>query len=243
MRAPGDLPYIEWTDASGALTRIYADAMKREEIGATATVTLHAVETGSKVSDHYLPDPLTLKVEMFFSGSPVRGDLVDDAPGIVAPRQLQIPAYPPGPSLLTPRGLTTAVEGLIGLPGPGSVPDQAQVLSFEQDPARVERVYRQLLVLRAARNLVTVGNSVDVFENLAITDLPYARSADDGDSGSITISFTQLAFVQSDVAVAPPLVLEPRAQKPKNGNVGGTTEATGPKKTALKKLLDDATGP
>src|SRR5690349_12072795 len=94
MRPRDEMPYLEWSPKAGGTKRIYADVWEQEEFGATATVTEHAVEDGSKVTDHYKPDPITLRCVMFFSECPVRGDLDEEHPGKVEEVQLAIPPYP-----------------------------------------------------------------------------------------------------------------------------------------------------
>ena len=247
MRPVSDLEYIEYELDSGELRRIYADSWEREDYTASATITQQAVESGSKITDHYKPDPLSFKISLVFSGSPVRGDLDPDNVGFNGEQEIDVPQYPPGPSIFTPRGLTVAAEGLvgkaIGLQASPDVPRTFYGMSFAEDPGRVEKVYRELLEIRAARRLLTVKTTIDIFDNMAIRDMPHARTADDGDSGTITLDLLQLEFVQSDVAVAVPLPLEPRAQAPKNANSGGATPVPeGPKKTAAKALLDKARG-
>lgn len=237
-----DLPYIEWTEDSGATSRVYADVVTAESVSFPATVTLQAVETGSKISDHYLPDPIPVKATLYFSGSPIRGDLDPDNVGALRNHGISLPDYPPGASIFTPGGLTNAARNLFGASEAASVRSY-QALSFDKDPGRLSAVLQKLRELRDAHVLITIGTTVGVYDNMAMRDIGCERSPEDGDSGAITLDLIQISTVSSDVAVAVPLPLEPRAQAPKPANSGSTTPVDDPnQKTGLKALADKARG-
>lgn len=244
-----DLPYVEWL-AGGKTKRIYADVWKSEQISATATITEHAIEKGSKVTDHYLPDQLAAKATLFISGSPIRGDLDKDYTAKFKSVPISRPAYPNNTPLLSPGGITQAATGAVstglaalGLGGSGGPPDKATVLVFKQDPAkRLFTVYEQLLELRTKGTLVNVGFSVGRIESLAISSIVIARTSDDGNSGSIDLEFKQLSFVSTQSTAAIPIPLEPRA-KPRGDSVTvSAAEATGNQKSTAKAGLDKILG-
>ena len=115
-----DLPYVEWTDPdTGAVNRIYADAVTDESPNLPALVSTHAVEKGSKITDHYRKDSETVSITYAFSNAPIRGDLDPDNPGTRQPISLN---YPPnkaqGAPLYTPGGLVKGVTGLSGSRSP-----------------------------------------------------------------------------------------------------------------------------
>ena len=224
-RTTDDLPCIEWT-IGARVVRIYADAWISSQVSATATVTSHAVETGARITDHYLPDQLTAKASLFISGSPIRGDLDPDFVGDFKSFPFTRPKYPNNTPLLSPGGVLNAVEGAvstglaaIGLGGKDPLPDHITVLAFNQDPrGRLRKVFEQLLEWRQNGTLVAVGFSQVRVENLAISSITLARSADDGDSGTIDLEFQQLNFVSTQSAAALPIPVEPRA-KPKGDSI------------------------
>ncbi len=243
------LPYVEW-DAGGKMKRLYADVWKSEQISATATITEHAIEKGSKVTDHYLPDQLAAKATLFISGSPIRGDLDPDFSAKFKSVPIARPPYPENTPLLSPGGITQAVGGAVssglaalGLGGGGGPPDKATVLVFKQDPAkRLFTVYEALLELRTKGTLVNVGFSVGRLEGLAIASISIARTADDGNSGSIDLEFKQLSFVSTQSTAALPVPFEPRA-KPRGDSITvSAAEATGNQKSTAKAGLDKLTG-
>lgn len=240
-----DLPYVERT-IGGKVKRLYADVWKSEQISATATITEHAVEKGSKITDHYLPDQLAAKATLFISGSPIRGDLDKDYSAKFKSVPIARPPYPNNTPLLTPGGITQAATGAIstglaalGLGGSGGPPDKATVLVFKQDPAkRLFTVYEWLLEARNKSELVNVGFSVGRIENLAISSVVIARTADDGNSGSIDLEFKQLSFVSTQSTAAIPVPLEPRA-KPRGDSVTvSAADATGNQKGIAKAAID-----
>lgn len=225
-RSLDDIPYIEWT-IGASVQRIYADAWTSEQISATATITVHAVETGSKVSDHYLPDQLTAKASLFISGSPIRGDLDPDFVGQNTTVPFIRPQYPNNTPLLSPGGLLNAAGSVVssaasalGLGSKDPLPDHLTVFAFNQDPrGRLKKVLEQLLDLRQSATLVTVNFSkAGRVENLGISSISLQRTADDGDSGTIELEFQQMNFVSTQSAAAIPVPKEPRA-KPKMDSV------------------------
>lgn len=221
----GTMPYLE-SMPPAPVTRIYADALKSEQLSATATITVHAVETGAKITDHYLPDQLSCKASMFISGSPIRYDLDPDFRGSAKSFPFVRPKYPNNTPLLSSGGLINAAEsgisaGLaaLGINGKDPLPDHLTVLSFSQDPrGRLRKVFEQLLEWRANGVLLAagfgLGNTILRVENLAMSSITLARTSDDGDSGTIDIEFQQINFVSTQSAAAIPIPEEPRA-KPK----------------------------
>jgi hypothetical protein len=236
VRKIEELPYLEWQPEAAGTQRVYADVWERDEIIADAVVTSFAVESGSLVSDHYIPDPVVFKATLFFSGSPVRGDLDKNHPGVVSTVSLDIPEYPQEFSI---RG---GLQALGILTGP-TVPDTVQALTFASPPGRLREFLTQLLELRAARTLFTVGSTTIRLDSMALRHIGLGRTAEDGDSGAIELEFQQVTFTSSDTAVAPPLPAQPRAQTPKNANAGGDKPIPeGPQNSALKTLKDKVFG-
>ncbi len=245
MRPVDELPYIEYEPESGGTVRLYADAWKSEGLKFPALVTEHAVETGSTISDHYLPQPITGRVQLFFSESPIRGDLDPEFQGRIKQQDLNTPEYPVLTPLFTPRGLTSgainAVSGLLGLGGPG-LPKSFSAMAFDTPPNRLRKTLQTLVELREKRTLVTVGFSILRVENLAIVEANIERNAESGDGGEIVLDVAQIQFTQTDVAVAVPLPLEPRGQTKKSANAGGTTPMTEAEKMSFATATLKAAG-
>lgn len=250
-RTTDNLPYVE-SMPPAAVTRIYADAIKSEQLAATATITVHAVETGAKISDHYLPDQLTVKATMFISGSPTRGDLDPDFVGKRQSFPFVRPNYPNNTPLLSPGGLVNAVgEGVdaalsaIGLGGKDPLPDHLTVLAFSQDPrGRLRKVLEQLLDWRQNAVLVAVGfsmaQSIMRIENLGMSSITLTRTGDDGDSGEIELEFQQMNFTSTQSAAAIPIPKQPRGKPKGDSFTVSATDASGPQQTLAKGILNQS---
>ncbi len=239
MTARSKLPYIEWTDPdSGEVTRVYADAITSESANMAAVVTKHAIERGAPVTDHYRKDNESVSIELYFAGSPVRGDLDPSNLGRVAPRKLKYaPSNASGASLFTPGGLTGAVLG--ALSGAPDRPKTLDVLTFEHAPVlRHERFVQQVRDLQARSILVTVKTSFGPFEELGITLCSPSRQPDDGEGGRVTLTLEQMPFASSDIVTALPLPAEPRAIPKKSGNAAGAEAADADQSSVLKSLTD-----
>ncbi len=249
MRPRDELPYLEWTTKAGAVKRVYADVVEDEGFAAPSLITKLAVESGSNPSDHIQPEPVTYTCVMFFSEVPVRGDLDEEYPGKVQTTDLAIPPYPNLTPVLSPRGITNAVGAGINAVGEAlgfggaQGPTRVSALRFDEPPGRLRKFVEQLLEARSDKLLFAVGASFARLESMGLENAELHRTSADGDSGSVSLSFTQLSFVSTESAEALPLPIEPRGQSKKN-----TTSATaadvpaGPKKSVAAAALDTALG-
>ncbi len=159
MKALNDLPYLEWTEPdTGAVKRLYADVITDESANLGAVVTQHAIEKGSKITDHYRKEPEAVQATYYFSGAPLRGDLDEDTPGAITTVALRYetsrarnrPAvtplkYEPGPgpglALLNPFAAASAGLGALGAAlGIGALPKTVSPspLNVSQTPASVQ---------------------------------------------------------------------------------------------------------
>lgn len=240
-----DLPYIEWTEPdTGELVRIYSDVVEDEAPNYPAVVTDHPVEVGSKITDHYRKDYETLKIKMYFSGSPLRGDLDPDNVAQLQTYNLIKGQYPPGPPFYTPGGLTNLAEGAVGslvkaVFGGASPPTTWQALTFPTDPRkRFRKIVETIKRIQTAGILISVGISFDTVDNMAILNAAPHRSADLGDGFELDLDLKEVRFVTSDITFGAPIPTEPRAiPKKPGGSSGSGSEATGPKKTVLRGLV------
>jgi hypothetical protein len=278
MKAKNDLPYLEWTEPdTGAVRRMYADVITHESANLGAVVTQHAIERGSKITDHYRKEPEEVQCTYYFSSAPLRGDLDDDFPGTVTTVALRYeeaknrrrpattplnyqPSPGPGLAILNPFNAASAgisalgaALGIGGLPssvtpsdnaGAGQPPGSVQALTFTSAPKRLEKAIETVRRLQSKGVLVTVKTSFGPFEDCGILTAAIEKTPDHGTSGEIAFSFEQLRFAQSDVAIALPLPLEPRAIPKKGASSAGgkTADPKAPEATVAKKLANDYAG-
>ncbi len=246
MATPRDaLPYLEYPEKSGKLTRVYADSWESEDLTASSVVTEHALEDGSIASDHIRPEQATGSVRLFFSETPTRGDLDDKLKGSVRSVPLSQYKYPDNTPLLSPHGLTNAAEAGIGALasavglGAPAAPTHYTALKFDARPGRLRSVLNALMQCRADGRLITIGLSIGRLKNCAIEKLHVGRKFEDGADGAIDLDFRQIAFVTTKSAKAAPLPLEPRAQaKQDSVTVGAADVPPGPKQTGLKAVKE-----
>jgi hypothetical protein len=231
------MPYLEWTSDAGDVRRLYADVWKQEEVTLSATVTQHSVETGSKPTDHYRKEPESIRVELFFSNTPLRGDLDEDFPGEVRNLSLTYKPYPSG-GLIGPAALTALANSLLGTGGRYTPPSSVSVLRFDRPVDRWRKAIELIREWQTKGTLITVGSTMGRFESMAIPEGRPMRSVETGDGCSVSLEFLQVSFVSSDVAVAVPLVLEPRAQSKKSAASATPTETPAVQESALHKALN-----
>ncbi len=233
------LPYIEWTDPnSGAVTRVYADAITAESANMAAVVTKHAVERGAPIADHYRKLGEAVSIELYFAGSPVRGDLDPSNIGKRVERPLKYEKSNANTIPFTPGAITASVLGAIS--GGSSQPKTLNVLTFETPPKlRHEKFIEQVRDLQTRGILVTVKTSFGPFEDLGIVLAVPSRTPEDGEGGRVALTLEQMPFATSDLVTALPLPAEPRALPKKSGNAAGAevVDDAG-EASALKRITD-----
>ncbi len=240
-----DLPYIEWTDPdTGAVNRIYADAVTDESPNLPAQVSSHAVEKGSKITDHYRKDSETVSITYAFSNAPIRGDLDPDNPGTVQQVPLKYqPNKAQGAPLYTPGGLVSAgagaLAGALGL-GPAPLPKSFTPLTFASPVDRLTKLTDTVRDLQTRGILVTVKTTVGRFPDCGI--ISFAPKRETGGKASATFELQQLRFAVSDVALALPIPAEPRAIPKKTNSAAGSAAAKGEEESAARKAYRAATG-
>jgi hypothetical protein len=223
MIPKSELPYIEWADDAGAVQRIYADTVENEQLSLAATVTTFPVENGGAKTDNIYPEQRLVTLKMFFSATPIRGDLAPTK-GELAEVEVQIPPAPKR-SLFTPGGLTAAAESIFS--SEPAFPKTLTALRFGE-PFNVQRYVTEIFdTLVANSTLVTIRGRLATLENMAIKTADIVETAENGDGVSVDLAAAQIQFVSSDVAVAIPIPSEVRAQKPKDSGAKGTEEHTG----------------
>jgi len=221
------LPYIEWDNFIGLAQRLYADVMPGVTIDLDADVTEHPVESGGVVVDNYRTLPEVVTMELFFSNTPTRGDLV--TPGARAQtKRLEYPPGPGGASLLTPGGLTAAASaGVASALGMGeSLPKSYQAtIAFDFPSNRSVQAFEIIQELRADATLVRARTTLGILDQLLIKNAKFSRTHESGDGTYLALELRRVRFATSEETVALPIPEEPRGNL-KNGNIGAQgTEA------------------
>ncbi len=242
-RPRDELTYVELKPKSGQTTRIYADAWESEDLTASSIITEHALEDGSIASGHIRPEQITCNIRLFFSETPIRGDLDDKHKGSVGSVPLPEYIYPTLTPLLSPKGLTDVVKSGVGALadavglGAAAKPTAYQALKFSSAPGRLRKVLSTLMQARAEGTLITLGMSIARLKNMAIATVKIARSHEDGADGAIDLELRQLSFVTTKSAKAIPVPLEPRGQPKKDSvTVSAADVPPGPKKTGCESI-------
>lgn len=237
------LPFIEWTEpASGEVKRLYADVMLAESANLPAVVTEHAVETGSVITDHYRKEPESASIKMYFTRTPLRGDLDPESPGATKHFPFVFPPYPPGPPLYTPGGATAAIAGAIGsiFGGGPSQPSGYDALAFDNPPTRFEKSIELVRRFQTEGILCTFSTTFASFENMAILLCTPHREEDGSAAGILDFEAKQIHFVTSDIALAVPLTAEPRGQKKGSNSANGADSVDGQEASVAKAGLNKA---
>lgn len=199
--------------AGSAQKEIVFDATLREVHTASATVTEHAVETGSKIADHFRPASKRLSIEAVISNTPITP--VGGKDGSVRAANLSVKdSQVVFPGVRIPR---TRSQG-------------AQVLQFSSEFNRVKEVVAELRDLAEKGTLLEILQGVVDYQDMVIVNLSVPRDAQDGKlSGDgrgarVIVNFdaVHIRFVQTSTVDAP----APRKQnKVTSRGAKGTKEA------------------
>lgn len=237
------LPYVEWTEPdTSEVKRLYADVMQAESAQLPAIVTDHAVEVGSKITDHYRKDPESVSIKMYFTRNPLRGDLDDESPGKITHFPFDFPKYPPGAPLYTPGGLTQGIEGAVSslFGGGDKQPSGYDALAFADPPLRFEKSLDLIRRFQTLGILCTFGTTFGRFENMAVLLATPSREEDGSAAGILELEAKQVRFATSDIALATPLPEEPRGQPKGSNGANGADEIDGEQASVAKAGLNAA---
>lgn len=168
---------------------------------ATAEVTEHPVEEGSKIADHVHLNPRTLSLEVYVTNTP-SNDL--GGRGVRESLELQYPRYSP-PLAPTPgslfRAAKNAVGGLVDLLSGGQPPAKVTVLLFPEEFDRVQETHATLTDLWERKVTMTVVTSTKNYDSMVLTRVSLPR--DHGGGASFNLDLKHITTVTTATVKAP----------------------------------------
>lgn len=214
-----------WETESGELEAVEFDATLREVHSGSATVTEHAVERAANVGDHVKPSVRKASFECFVSDSPVETPLTQMYGVTGAVRSLSLD----GGTL--PELVRGAQRSQPAEYEQRSVKATANVLQFDGEFARRERVYEQLERLRTSATILTATTILAQLDEVVITNLTAPLGASDGDGITFTLELTNVRFAETQIVEVPDPV-DPRGRPGQDAGPTSTSEA-GPELESL----------
>ena len=166
----------------------------------------------------------------------------------------------PGLALLNPfNALSAGVDALAAAVGIGGLPKnvtpselergaplpkRVEALTFAAAPNTLQRAIETVRRLQTQGILVTAKTTLGRFEDCGIIDANPKRNPEDGTSGTIDFELQQLRFATSDIALALPVPVEPRAipKKTASATGGNGLGAGGAQESAARKGLREFGG-
>lgn len=206
-----------WETDAGELDSIVFDVTLREVLVASADVTEHAVETGANVSDHVRPSIRKATFEVVVSDSPstVPTSQMFGVTGRVQSADLNGGKTP---ELSKPSSGGRAAEYQ-----QRDARATAQVLQFDGEFSRRQRVYETLERLRSSATVVIATADLVQLEDCVISELTAPRETKDGDAIVFSLTLTQIRFAETAL-VEVPVPEEPRGLPPADTGATGTEE-------------------
>jgi hypothetical protein len=192
----------------------------------SSEITEHAVERGSNITDHVRPKADRVTMTVFVSECPIfdsRMEIKDFPFPLNAPQDktrtlpLALPVNP-GPSILTPGGLASAVGSLVDqifssprsyaatlydTPTPGSQTVTARLGGFSQEFDGVREAFDVLEGLRLTGALLKVLTPKRDYGNMVLEAISMSRNHEDGDGATLTLTFREVRIVDSKKTRAP----------------------------------------
>jgi len=231
-----ELPYIQWLDDSGQARQLRPSVMTSETVSLESDVTEHPVEGGVDITDHISVKPAALTLELFFTDTVSRQDILGPKFPDLLEKELDIPD-PPGNGLFaTATSTTNLINAAVGLFASKKI-YHAQYFDRPNKPRILEAV-EVLDDLRNKGTLVSVKTSnFGLYEELVIQIVTLVSDNTTGkNGGKISLNLKRIRFVQSDITLALPIG-PVRTQTKKDAGKGGKTVEP-PKSSSLKKTSD-----
>lgn len=163
--------YIAYVDYDGNLLSLEFDAFLSEQHQHSAKATQFPVETGAVIADHVLLEPKVVRVEAFVSDTPL-------------------------PSAMSLGELQPLTDSAMEIPGrTGTFSAFERAAASGEFKGRARGVYLALLEVMEAKKTVTLGTSLQTFENMAIESVDLPVDASRRDALQVSISLRQVLKV------------------------------------------------
>lgn len=212
---------LVYENASGDLDTLTFDSTLREVFTSSATVSEHALESGSTVADHVRHAPDRVSLECFVSNSPpfVPSSQMAGIGGSVQRLDLAI-----GKRRELVEG---SRNGQAARYEAKSETQKASVLKFDQAIGRVGRVLSELRRLKDSVTLITgLGLAVEI-EDMVIQSIGAPKESTDGDSITFRLELVAVRFASSEIVEVPDPE-EPRGRPTVDAGATSTTESSAP---------------
>lgn len=193
--------FLSWVDDANQPHNLYFDLCMSYGAEHSSEVTTHPVEAGANIADHVRVKPLTLKLEVFTSNTPIE-DYPDGS------RQKKF--------VSTPLKYPTAEAAAQG---------PATLNAYQFGGANSDYIlvtYTALQQLHDNHTLLTVTTPIQPYTNMVITDLRFVRDTQaSGDAAMFSIDLEQITIVHSQVIES---VTVPQAKPAENTGQADTEE-------------------
>lgn len=221
------------------------DAVELEAPAYELAVTEYPIEMGASLIDHIRQKPITLRMRVFVSNSPARGNGLTHLDGFTPNTSLELQVRQPLLNAPPAAQLPTSVAGVALVQ---TVPVRAVVRTWDpqrEKLRRVESVYAELkLAMAQARELTIATDTLGDFDRMLLRTLRTERDGKSGSALRFDLEFQQMLFaelVARDVSALLPKPKEPRSKKKKDE--GKKTPAAADKQTESASTLWGLTAP
>jgi len=224
--------FLYWLD-NGRPKWFFFDAVESERHEKSSELTSHAVEKGVDVTDHVLPQPIRVQLEVFITDTPIGyTDIFGESWGVVGPLKLDVPENN------QPFGISTgAVFQAVG---------SAVRSLFNKKPENVATVFKPRNTrnfIREAQNVlwkliddatpVIITTPSQRYEEMYLVSAPLSRTTDRGGSATFSLEFQKLRVVTAattkapkEIIATPKIVAPPKAAAEKRGVQSVLVDAT-----------------
>lgn len=217
------------------------DCVTREHVSQSATVTEHAVETGSDVADHIRQENATIELDIIVTNTPVR-DVNNIWGGQVAGLELKVPRYD-RPLSPTPGSLMTAGLDAIGNALNPPEPIVATVMQWPEKFNNVAFVLGSLLDWKDRGVIGKVITPHRTYESVVITRVDTTRTSETGDAAEISLELRQIRLVEAKLITAPAAAeVRGKTLVSKGRQPTSFVRDPGPKKSFARAWVDSLRG-
>lgn len=207
-----------WENEAGEIELVLFDTTLRTVVTGAASVTEHAVERGANVADHVRPSVRKITAEVVVSNSPAEQPATHMFGVVGRVQSLDLDAGK-APEMTKGAAGQRAAEY-----SQRDVRATAQVLQFDGEFSRTQRVWEELDRLRSSATIVTASTpELGDFDDCVISELSAPVETKTGDAIVFSLTLTQIRFAETQI-VAVPEPEEPRGHSTVDTGATGTEE-------------------
>jgi len=220
---------LTWKDENGNVSSLFVDIVGDFDSLRTAELTRFAIENGSKINDHVSHEPPKVTAQIRQVSKPISDDSWINTRVQLNPQEVATNVV--SPFLLAGRAIRSVLFSASN--------NNAATVKQKANPGnRQQDLYETLIKIIEGTFLCSVTYDNHTYDNVLLTSLKKQRTSQAKGVAVFDVAFETPVIVLTKGAVLP----KPKKLTAKPAASQGAKGTATPKKSLLKKALDDALG-